>query len=39
MTIVTLKEKLENLRYNPLRNQADSQRMNSDLIAQRQQVK
>ena len=39
MSIVTLKEKLENLRYNPLRNQADSQRMNSDLTAQRQRVK
>lgn len=39
MSIVTLKEKLENLRYNPLRNQADSQRVNSDLTAQRQRVK
>lgn len=39
MSIVTLKEKLENLRYNLLRNQADFQRMNSDLTSQRQRVK
>lgn len=39
MSIVTLKEKLENLRYNLLRNQADFQRMNSDWTGQRQRVK